>query len=350
MQETLASDDFVLVAFVSPSDERSIALEPEWDAAVATGTEKLVSLDCSADSIACQEADVVDVPEIHLFQDGKRIGRYQGPRRAAALLHFVSRLKRPVVSEITADDLTGFKTADETVFLAYIAPTDDEAQRVFAEVAKRYYEEFTFGLATGDAEALAAVTLPKVVCYKPVDGDSVSFTSFDNSGELDSWVKEASRPVIGELTTLNHQRLLDRGWPMVYLFAPTEVERQGLRKALYRFAKNYYDSLTTVVVDPLDFPDLMGKLGLEAGVFPAGAVHQLSTDRVYPYPKGRPYTSSAVQQWGLDVYQGRIKPWTPPGVMTSYDDPGPTVAATRRVSIASGFPGVNIRVAGRDEL
>lgn len=137
---------------------------------------------------------------------------------------------------------------------------------------------------------------------------------------------------------------------MVYLFAPTEVERQGLRKALYRFAKNYYDSLTTVVVDPLDFPDLMGKLGLEAGVFPAGAVHQLSTDRVYPYPKGRPYTSSAVQQWGLDVYQGRIKPWTPPGVMTSYDDPGPTVAATRRVSIASGFPGVNIRVAGRDEL
>lgn len=123
----------------------------------------------------------------------------------------MSRLKRPVVSEITADDLTGFKTADETVFLAYIAPTDDEAQRVFAEVAKRYYEEFTFGLATGDAEALAAVTLPKVVCYKPVDGDSVSFTSFDNSGELDSWVKEASRPVIGELTTLNHQRLLDVG-------------------------------------------------------------------------------------------------------------------------------------------
>lgn len=137
---------------------------------------------------------------------------------------------------------------------------------------------------------------------------------------------------------------------MAYLFAPTEQERQELRKALYKFAKNYYDSITTVVVDPVDFPGLMEKLGLEPGVYPAGAVHQLSTDRIYPYPKGRPYTSSAVQQWGLDVYQGRIKPWTPPGVPTSYEDREPSVAATRRISIASGFPGVNIRVAGRDEL
>lgn len=137
---------------------------------------------------------------------------------------------------------------------------------------------------------------------------------------------------------------------MVYLFAPAEQERQELRKALYKFAKNYYDSITAVVVDPVDFPGLMERLGLEPGVYPAGAVHQLSTDRVYPYPKGRPFAPGAVQQWGLDVYQSRVKPWTPPDVTTSHEDRGPGVAATRRVSIASGFPAVNIRVAGRDEL
>lgn len=137
---------------------------------------------------------------------------------------------------------------------------------------------------------------------------------------------------------------------MVYLFAPTESGRQDLRKSLYKFAKSYYDSMTIVVVDPLDFPGLMEKLGLEAGVYPAGAVHQLSKDRVYPYPKGKPFSANAVQKWGLDVYQGRVKPWTPPGVTTSYEDLEPTVAATRKVSIASGWPGVNIRVAGRDEL
>ena len=139
---------------------------------------------------------------------------------------------------------------------------------------------------------------------------------------------------------------------MVYLFAPTEPERQELRKALYRFAKNYYDSLTSVVVDPLDFPGLMEKLGLDPSVYPAGAVHQLSQDRIFPYPKGKPYTSSAVQKWGLDVYQGRVKPWTPPGSTTSYEDQGTPgkITASRRVSIASGIPGVKIKIAGHDEL
>lgn len=140
-----------------------------------------------------------------------------------------------------------------------------------------------------------------------------------------------------------------RGWPMVYLFAQTESERQQLRKTLYKFARSYYDSLTSVLVDPLDFPDLMPSLGLDPNILPAGAVHQLSKDRIYHYPKDKPLNPSTLQQWGLDVYQGRIKPWTPPGVTTSYDDLGPTRAANARVSVPT-IPGVTIRIAGHEEL
>jgi protein disulfide-isomerase A1 len=122
-----------------------------------------------------------------------------------------------------------------------------------------------------------------------------------------------------------------------------------LRKALYKFARSYHDSLTSVVVDPNEFPDLVRQLGLEPDVFPAGAVHQLSKDRIYPYPKGRSFSSDALQRWGLDVYQGRIKPWTPPGVTTTYEDPGPTRVAARKVLMAN-IPGVKIKVAGHDEL
>ncbi len=136
---------------------------------------------------------------------------------------------------------------------------------------------------------------------------------------------------------------------MVYLFAPTEAERAKLRMNLAKFALSYFESLTTVTVDPLDFPDLPAKLGLEPGVYPAGAVHQLSKNRVYPYPKGMAYDSRSLQKWGLDVYQGRVKPWTPPGVTTTYDDLGPTKVATRRVSINT-WPGANIRIAGHNEL
>jgi protein disulfide-isomerase A1 len=104
---------------------------------------------------------------------------------------------------------------------------------------------------------------------------------------------------------------VQRGWPMVYVFAATESDRAELRETLRKMAKSYYDSLTMVTVDPLDFPELPEKLGLEPGSFPAGAVHQLSNDRIYRYPKGQAITPSALQKWGLDVWQGRVRPWNP---------------------------------------
>jgi hypothetical protein len=70
---------------------------------------------------------------------------------------------------------------------------------------------------------------------------------------------------------------------MVYIFAATEAERSALRHSLKPMARSYYESLTMVTVDPLEFPELQAKLGLEAGVFPAGAVHQISNDRSESY-------------------------------------------------------------------
>lgn len=138
---------------------------------------------------------------------------------------------------------------------------------------------------------------------------------------------------------------------MVYLFSSSEAERQQLRKTLYKFARSYYDFLTAVLVNPLDFPDLMGELGLDPNVLPAGAVHQLSLDRIFHYPKDKPLSPSTLQQWGLDVYQGRIKPWTPPGVTTSYDHPGLTVSASASAKLSvRDIPGVKIKIAGHDEL
>lgn len=140
---------------------------------------------------------------------------------------------------------------------------------------------------------------------------------------------------------------------MIYIFAVTEAERAELRTTLRKFAKGYYESLTSVTVDPLEFPDLPAKMGLRPGVYPAGAVHQLSKDRIYPYPHGRGLTSNDLQKWGLDVWQGKIKPWLPPGVTKTYDDLGPTKVAKRTVSMMQ-IPGLKnpIKIAGHehDEL
>lgn len=145
---------------------------------------------------------------------------------------------------------------------------------------------------------------------------------------------------------------------MVYLFAATEAERAEFRRTLQKIGRSYYESLTMTTVDPLEFPELPARLGLatpgnDAQVeYPCGAVHQISKDRIYHYPRSNPVTSSALQQWGLDVWQGRVKPWSPDGAAaTTTEEPGQIpgrIRATPRVSIAN-FPGLKIRI-GRDEL
>lgn len=136
---------------------------------------------------------------------------------------------------------------------------------------------------------------------------------------------------------------------MVYVFGRDEAERASLRAELDKFARSYYEPLTSVTVDHLEYPDLQASLGLEPGVFPAGAVHQLSKNHIYPYPRGQPITSRALQKWGLDVYQERVRPWTP---TSSEPEPEPEQKkgwGTTRVNL-NVHPGVKIRIAGRDEL
>ncbi|OTA94507.1 hypothetical protein M434DRAFT_394657 [Hypoxylon sp. CO27-5] len=337
-------------AVVVACDKKSESLEREWSLAIPEARIPLISIDCAANPDLCASYGVSSSSTVKLLQHGEAKSIYNGPRRAAALLAWINRVQRPIISEVSAETLEDFKKIDETVFIAYLDAGDETSKATFADVAGRYHEEFTFAVVVdGSAFTAEKVTVPAVKCYKPLDGDTHEFTSLSDVAALEKFVKEASRPVIGELLPHNHQRFLDRGWPMVYIFAATEAERSGIRKELSKVARTYYESLTMVTVDPLEFPDLHAKLGVDLDVLPAGAVHQLSKDRIYPYPKGRGWTSSEIQSWGLDVWQGRIKPWTPPGTITTHTDLRGRIEATRKVSIRK-MPGVKIRVGGRDEL
>ncbi|KAI1844109.1 hypothetical protein JX265_009628 [Neoarthrinium moseri] len=350
LESKFKESSLVAVAFIAPSEAKSQSLETQWEGAASEANIPLLSIDCVANADACKPHTDSAYPTVKLFNNGEATSKFQGPRRATAILAWLERTQRPVLSDVDITSLTAFRSADETVFIAYIDPEDVESRAVFQDVAEAFSAEFTFGIST-DAESRASEELqaPAIKCYKPIDGDTKVFKGKLDQQSLESFVKEASRPIIGELLPHTHQRFLDREWPMVYVFAETEAERTELRQSLKKLARSQYESLTMVTVDPLEFPELPAKLGLEAGVFPSGAVHQLSTNRIYPYPKGQPINSRALQQWGLDVWQGRIDPWTPAGAtpVPRADTPG-RIKATRKVSMRS-FPGMKINI-GRDEL
>lgn len=115
------------------------------------------------------------------------------------------------MSEVSTDNIDSFSGIDETIFVAYIRSDDDAARETFSEVAKKYREEFTFGIVS-DATLLEehGSVLPSVTCHLK-DGGTVTrtTTSFTDSAALEKFVIKASRPVVGELTQWNQQRLIN---------------------------------------------------------------------------------------------------------------------------------------------
>lgn len=93
--------------------------------------------------------------------------------------------------------------------VAFLKPTEDDASAVLSTIAEKYRNEFSFGIVTGRPVAESEdVIIPAIVCYRSMDGDKVVTSDFD-SAKLEEWVKESSRHVLGDLTPLNQQRLLD---------------------------------------------------------------------------------------------------------------------------------------------
>lgn len=115
------------------------------------------------------------------------------------------------MTEVSTDDLDAFNNIDETVFVAHISPDDHAAREIVAGIAEKYRGEFTFGLMPdGDLVNEQGSATPTITCNLR-DGGSVKKTSasFADSAALENFVIEASRPVVGELTKHNQQRLLN---------------------------------------------------------------------------------------------------------------------------------------------
>jgi hypothetical protein len=178
-----------------------------------------LSIDCEKYPKTCLEYGGVDVhdaqaalPALVLFKDGKAFAPYHGPRRSDAFLYFCWRARRaPAVVPQDGRRLERFAQLDEVVFVAYVEEGDEASQKLWEDAVEPYRHEFTFGVITDPATAeTEGVQRPGVVCYKSVNGEVVPMKKpFAGEGELGRFIESASRLVISELTTHNHQRLID---------------------------------------------------------------------------------------------------------------------------------------------
>lgn len=97
------------------------------------------------------------------------------------------------MSVVSAEARDGFKSADDTVFLAYLAAGDDASRAALDEVAAEFRDEFTFGVSTDEsAREAEGVAPPALKCHTALDGETRDLGGVFDAASLRAFVVEAS--------------------------------------------------------------------------------------------------------------------------------------------------------------
>lgn len=97
------------------------------------------------------------------------------------------------MSDVSAEARDGFKSADDTVFLAYLAAGDQASRAALDEVAAEFRDEFTFGVSTDEsAREAEGVASPALRCHRTLDGETRDFGGVFDVASLKALVVEAS--------------------------------------------------------------------------------------------------------------------------------------------------------------
>lgn len=180
------------------------ALAPEYEEAATALKEKdihLAKVDCTTEQDLCQSYGVEGYPTLKVFRGTQNVAPYSGPRKAQAIVSYMTKQSMPSVSLLqSADGLEEFKSADKVVLVGYFSKDDKTSNATFEEVADELRDSFLFG-ATNDAELAKAegVSQPAIVLYKSFDEGKNTFEEGFTKDKLTEFAKVASTPLVGEV-------------------------------------------------------------------------------------------------------------------------------------------------------
>ncbi|KAK4549184.1 hypothetical protein LTR36_007642 [Oleoguttula mirabilis] len=281
-------NDLVLAEFFAPWCGHCKALAPEYEEAATTLKDKAIALakiDCTEQQDLCQSYGVEGYPTLKVFRGADNVQPYAGPRKAQAIVSYMTKQSLPSVSSLLSKDaLEEFKTADKVVLVGFFGADDKSSNITFSEVADELRDSFLFG-ATSDAELAAAegVKQPAIVLYKTFDEGKSTFEEGFTKDSVTEFAKTSSTPLIGEVGPETYASYMAAGIPLAYIFAETPEERESLAKTLKPVAEAHKGKLNFATIDAKAFGQHAGNLNLEAGKWPAFAIQDTQKNQKFPY-------------------------------------------------------------------
>ncbi|OIW23005.1 hypothetical protein CONLIGDRAFT_719550 [Coniochaeta ligniaria NRRL 30616] len=306
LAEAWRSQKYALVAFILPNHRASEALEPEWSAIEKEETDgRIISVDCAAEPKVCEQQGVNSFPAIRLYQDqGARMERYRGPRRASSIRSYLRRALRPVLSTVTDKNLTVFRGVDDVVFVAYLRPKDTVLRDWFHTLAKRYRDRFSFAVTMTEQPSSA------VHCYNNVKGAEIVQGDLNAVDSLQHFVKLCSVPLIPELTRRNDIEYNSKDKSFVHYFVSSVDERDEYLSEMLPLAKKYEEYLQFTTIDATEYPEMLPVYGQQPGSTKVLSVYHPSNGQIFPQRRMEKLSAAVVEQFLLDIVGGKVRPWS----------------------------------------
>nr|OQO15965.1 Protein disulfide-isomerase [Rachicladosporium sp. CCFEE 5018] len=308
--------DLVLAEFFAPWCGHCKALAPEYEEAATSLKEKSIALakiDCTENQDLCQDFGVEGYPTLKVFRGAENVQPYSGPRKAPAIISYMTKQALPAVSVLgSGDALEEFKTADKVVLVGYFGADDKSSNATFNEVAEELRDNFLFG-ATSDVALAEAegVKQPSIVLYKTFDEGKNVFSEGFTKETISEFAKTASTPLIGEVGPETYAGYMAAGIPLAYIFAETPEERESLSKDLKSVAEAHKGKVNFATIDAKAFGQHAGNLNLEAGNWPAFAIQDTVKNQKFPYSKqgsAKDLSAKSIGAFIADFVAGKVEP------------------------------------------
>ncbi|KAG6816918.1 hypothetical protein H0H87_001620 [Tephrocybe sp. NHM501043] len=314
-EETVSSNDLMLVEFFAPWCGHCKALAPHYEEAATALKEKdivLASVDCVDQADLCQSKEVQGYPTLKVYKKGAPTD-YSGPRKADGIISYMVKQSLPAVSPVTAENHEEFSKADKLVVVAYLPTSTSIPAPEFSATAEKHRDDYLFGLST-DAEAAkaAGVEAPAIVVYRSFDEPQsvYPYPVLDaTSKELEEWLGELNIPIIDEVSGENYAVYAQSPKPLAYLFLDPSVEgKDAAIEAIKPIAQKYKSKVNFVWIDAIKFGDHAKALNIPEAKWPAFVVQDLANQLKYPFDQSKEVTQEATGEFVEQYLAGKIEP------------------------------------------